>query len=180
MEHFDRRPVALVGLMGAGKSAVARALGERLGVMVVDLDELIEAEEGLTIAELFAREGEAWFRRREAELLDQALRTGIGVLACGGGVVLDARNRTVLRERCRVVWLRVSPQEAARRIAAGPGGRPLLERGEPQARLAELLAEREPHYRELAEAVLETDGRSVAEVAEEVAARLGLSRGVPR
>ena len=116
-----RRPVALIGLMGAGKSAVARLLGERLGVSVADLDGMIEAIEGCSIAELFERAGEAWFRRRESELLTEALKSGVRIVACGGGVVLDPVQRALLRERCEVVWLEVEPHEAARRIVAFAG-----------------------------------------------------------
>ena len=118
------RPIALIGLMGAGKTSVARALGERLGVAVADLDSMLEAEEGCTVADLFERAGEDYFRRRESELLALALGAGVRVLACGGGVVLDPAHRALLEERCRVVWLEVSPPEAARRVSAEPGRRP--------------------------------------------------------
>ena len=121
--------------MGAGKSAVARILGERLGRSVADLDAVIEAEAGCTVAELFERRGEAAFRRREGELLGQALETGVGVLACGGGVVLDPAHRALLRTRCRAVWLEVDPAEAARRVAADGVMRPLLMPGPPRERL---------------------------------------------
>src|SRR6185503_19607132 len=99
MPSSPRDPLALVGLMGAGKSAVARVLGERLGVAVADIDAFIEAEEGSTIGELFEREGEPWFRRREGEVLRQALDAGARVIACGGGLVLDPAHRALLRER---------------------------------------------------------------------------------
>jgi shikimate kinase len=159
------RPVALVGLMGAGKSAVARVLGERLGVAAADLDAFIEAEEGGSIAELFDRQGEAWFRRREGEVLRQALDAGVRVIACGGGVVLDPAHRALLRERCRVVWLEVSPPEAARRIREG-SGRPLLAGGPPEPRLRELLASREKLYADVAHTRVSTDGRTIEQVAD--------------
>lgn len=127
------RPVALVGLMGAGKSEVARALGETLGASVADLDAMIEAVEGASVAELFASAGEAWFRRRgESELLAQAVESGVRVIACGGGIVLDEARRSQLRERCDVVWLEVSPAEAARRVGAEPQRRrPSRQQGSP-------------------------------------------------
>jgi shikimate kinase len=168
------RPIALIGLMGAGKSAVARALGERLGVSAGDLDEMVEAEAGCTIAELFAREGEPAFRRRESRLLDQALAAGVQVLACGGGIVVDAGSRAKLAERCRVVWLRVSPAQAARRLAADPGARPLLAGRDPATRLTELLGERGARYAEVADLEVDTDGRDVDDVAAAVLA--GLAR----
>ncbi len=172
MKTPEARPIALIGLMGAGKSAVARALGERLGVSVADLDGMIEAVEGCSVAELFERAGEAWFRRREGELLADALASGVRVVACGGGVVLDPARRRLLRERCRVVWLEVSPEEAARRVSAGAAdparGRPLLAGGPAAERLAELIAERAPLYAEAAHVRVATEGRTPEAVAQAV------------
>jgi shikimate kinase len=171
-----RRPVALIGLMGAGKSAVARVLGERLGVSVADLDGMIEAIEGCSIAELFERAGEAWFRRRESELLAEALRSGVRIVACGGGIVLDATQRALLRERCLVVWLEVEPEEAARRVTAEHDDparvRPLLAGAEPSERLASLLAARAPLYAEAAHVRVATMGRTPEQVADAVLAAL--------
>ncbi len=157
MNLRDSRPIALIGLMGAGKSAVARALGERLGVSVADLDAMIEAEEGRSIAELFEREGEAAFRLREGELLERVLVAGVRVLACGGGIVLDQRHRALLRSRCRVVWLKVRPETAAARLAGTTDSRPLLAGGEATARLREILAAREGLYRETAHHELDAE-----------------------
>jgi shikimate kinase len=164
----DDRPIALIGLTGAGKSAVARELGERLGTVVADLDEMIEAEEGLTVAGLFARSGEAWFRRREGEILDQALAAGAGVIACGGGIVTDPARREALRRRCRVVWLEVPVEEAARRIEAEVASRPLLAGRDPRAVLEDLLARRGALYAETAAVRIDTAGRTAREVADAV------------
>jgi shikimate kinase len=161
------RPLALVGLMGAGKTAVARILGGRLGVAVADLDAAIEAAEGRPIGVLFEREGEAWFRRREGEVLREALAVGARVIACGGGVVLDPAHRALLRERCDVVWLEVSPAEAARRVGA-TGDRPLLAGATPCTRLEALLEARRGHYAEVARRRIPTDGRTVEEVADSI------------
>lgn len=172
MDPTRLRPIALIGLMGAGKSAVARILGERLGAVVADLDAMIEAEEGASVPELFERAGEAYFRRREGERLRQALAAGARVIACGGGVVLDPAHRALLRERCHAVWLEVSPAEAARRVAREGGRRPLLEGAQAEARLEVLLAERASLYAEAAEARVATDGLTALEVAERVLALL--------
>lgn len=165
MASSPARPFALVGLMGAGKTAVARVLGERLGTAVADLDAYLEAEEGRSIGELFAREGEAWFRRREGDVLRQALAAGARVVACGGGVVLDPGHRRLLRERCDVIWLQVSPAEAARRVGGG-AGRPLLAGAPPGPRLEALLAEREPLYAEVSDRRIDTESRSPEEIAD--------------
>lgn len=168
MTAHDPRPIALIGLTGAGKSAVARVLGERLGTVVADLDQMLEAEEGLTVSGLFARSGESWFRRREAEIFEQALRAGAGVVACGGGVVLEAASRRALRERCRVVWLEVPPAEAARRVAGELGTRPLLAGRDPETALEDLLARRTPLYAEAAEFRIATLGLTPEAVAEQI------------
>ncbi len=166
------RPLALVGLMGAGKTAVARVLGERLGAVVADLDAFLEAAEGHPVGRLFEREGEPWFRRREGEVLRQALDAGARVVACGGGVVLDPAHRALLRERCEVVWLEVTPGTAARRVGSG-AGRPLLTGGPPLERLAALLAERAPLYAEVAHRRVSTEGRTPEQVAEAILAGSG-------
>lgn len=165
--------------MGAGKSAVARILGERMGTLVADLDAMIEAEEGASVAELFERAGEPYFRRRESELLARALAAGARVLACGGGVVLDPARRELLRTRCRVVWLEVSPAEAARRVGEGAPGRPLLHGGAPEALLASVLAARAPLYAEVAATRVATDGLSAGQVAAQVLEALGRAAGAP-
>jgi shikimate kinase len=176
MSPHNRRPIALVGLMGAGKSVVARIIGERLGVAAADLDAMLEAEQGCSVAELFAREGEPAFRRRETRLLEQALAAGAQVIACGGGIVLSLAARELLRERCRTAWLEVAPAEAARRLQGSLGTRPLLTGGEPLARLEAMLGERAARYAEVAEFRIATDGRSPAEVAEELLRALVAAR----
>ena len=172
--NVDARPIALVGLMGAGKSAVARALGERLGGAVADLDAMAEAERGCSVAELFEREGEPAFRRLEGRILEQALAAGAGVIACGGGIVLDPAHRGALAARCRVVWLEVGPAAAAQRLAGAGDSRPLLAAGaagepvDPLQRLETLLAERRPLYEQVAQARVSVEGRTTDEVAVEV------------
>jgi shikimate kinase len=175
MAPSPARPLALVGLMGAGKTAVARVLGERLGVAVADLDATIEAAEGRGIGELFEREGEAYFRRREGEVLSKALAAGARVVACGGGVVLDPGNRAFLRDHCDVVWLEVSAAEAARRIG-GEGGRPLLAGAPARARLEALLAGRGPLYAEVAHRRVDTETRTPDQVADAILAGDGSGR----
>jgi shikimate kinase len=169
--------------MGAGKSTVARALGERLGGAVADLDAMVEAERGCSVAELFEREGEPAFRRLEGLILEQALTAGAGVIACGGGIVLDPEHRGALAARCRVVWLEVSPAAAALRLASAGGSRPLLAAGAageavaPLQRLEALLAVRRPLYERVAQARVSVEGRTADEVADEVLRVLGRRAG---
>ena len=177
MRESGSKPIALIGLMGAGKSAVARALAERLGGAAEDLDARIEARAGCSVTEIFEREGEIGFRAREHAALEAAIETGAAVIACGGGVVLDPGNRVRLRESCRTVWLEVSPSEAGRRIAAGSASRPLLAGGPLEARLEALLRERGPLYESIAEVRVEAEGASPEEVAGRVIAGLAGAGG---
>lgn len=165
MSHGETRPIALIGLMGAGKSTVARILGERMGGSVADLDAMIEAEEARAIADIFEREGESYFRARERELLERVLGTKVDVLACGGGIVLDERSRELLERQCHVVWLEAAPEVAAARLGAGVASRPLLAGGAPVDRLRRVLEERRDFYERLADTRIATGGLDPEQVA---------------
>ena len=166
MPTAPARPIALVGLMGAGKTTVARVLGERLGVAVADLDAMLVAETGTTITRLFADEGEPAFRRREHRALLRALAAGARVIACGGGIVTDAASSAVLAERCRVVWLEVDPEVAAERIRDESHDRPLARGADLVSRLGELGRERAASYAAAAGQRIVTDHRDPAAVAD--------------
>jgi shikimate kinase len=161
--------VVLVGPMGAGKSTVGRLLADRWQVGFRDTDADIETAEGREISELFVDEGEAWFREREREAVAAALSDHDGVLALGGGAVLDAGTREALAGR-PVVFLKVGLSDAVKRVGLGHG-RPLL-LGNVRSRVKTLLDERLPVYLSVAQVVVDTDGRSPEEVAESVAAVL--------
>ncbi len=164
------KPLAvLVGPMGAGKTTVARLLAREWGVAVRDTDHDIEAIAGKPIAEIFVDDGEEHFRTLEREAVALALSTHAGVLALGGGAVLSAETRALLRGH-RVVFLSVGLAEAVKRVGMGTG-RPLL-LGNVRARIKALLDERDPVYRSVAVATVNTDGRSAAEVAVEIRAAL--------
>jgi shikimate kinase len=160
--------LVLVGMMGAGKSTVARLVAERLGRRVVDSDAVIEARTGRTVREIFADEGEASFRALESETLLAALdEPEPAVIAAAGGVVLSAVNRDALRRsRARVVWLCAEPATLVARVASG-GHRPLLD-DDPAGTLRRMYDEREPLYREVADAIVLVDRRSPGEVVEAV------------
>lgn len=159
----------LVGPMGAGKSTVGRLLADACAVPFRDTDEDIEAAEGRPISEIFVDSGEPYFRAREREAVLSALAEHDGVLAVGGGAVLDADVREALRGH-RVVFLHVGLADAAKRVGLGQG-RPLL-LGNVRSRVRALLEERLPVYLEVADVVVETDRRTVEDVADEVRAAL--------
>jgi shikimate kinase len=159
--------VVLVGPMGAGKSTVAALLGEAWGLPVRDTDADIEAGQGRTISDIFVESGEDHFRALEAVAVADALATHDGVLALGGGAVLDPRTRELLAGH-RVVFLRVGLSEAVKRVGLGVG-RPLL-LGNVRSRIKALLDERTPVYESVATLVVDTDERTPAEVAARITA----------
>lgn len=167
------RHVALVGLMGSGKTTVGRILAERSGRPLIDTDDLVEHATGMSIAQLFTREGEAAFRRYEVHSLARALaHVEPSIVATGGGIVLSEKARSLLRRDATVVWLRASPERLAERLD-GDGGRPLLQAREVGEVLAELHRHRAPLYEAVADAVIDSDGPDPIGVADEVAAVLG-------
>ena len=156
--------------MGSGKTAVGKAAARMLRLHFVDSDAEIERRTGVDITYIFEREGEAGFRHRERDVIDELTRRADCLLSTGGGAVTGEANRRVLRERGFVVYLHTSVDEQAERTAH-THHRPLLAgAADPRARLADLMAVREPLYREVAHAVVNTDRRKVQAVAEEVAA----------
>jgi shikimate kinase len=159
--------VYLVGLPGSGKSEVGRMLAERLGIPFVDLDEEIERETGVSVKDIFEREGEPGFRAREKQALSRISARNRAVVACGGGVVIDPDNRAVMRAGGSVVWLDVDPATAAGRVEFG-ADRPLLGSRDDLDRLA---AERRPLY-EAAATVRVDAGREAGAVADEIRERL--------
>jgi len=153
--------VVLVGPMGVGKSTVGRLLAGRLGVGYRDTDEDIVAEQGRTVAEIFVDEGEPVFRAIEKRAVERALAEHEGVLALGGGSILDADTRALLAGR-RVVYLAMDVEEAVKRTGLNQA-RPLLAVN-PRKQWRELMEARRPLYEEVATAVVATDDRTPEEV----------------
>jgi len=148
--------VILIGLMGSGKSSIGRRLSAHLNLSLIDLDETIVAKAGLSIPEIFARQGEPEFRKLETEALRETIVQET-VIATGGGVVISEENRTLLRENdAPVVWLKASPEFLANRIA-GDTNRPLIASGDTLKKLQELSVIRDPFYKECADFTLPRD-----------------------
>jgi|SRR5690554_77636 len=158
-----RRPIFLVGMMGAGKTTIGRGLARLLRRQFLDLDHEIEGRCGVRIAHIFDIEGEEGFRRRECSVLEQCSGEPDLVLATGGGAILAPENRRVLKERGVVVYLRATPEALYSRVARDRS-RPLLQTPDPQKRIRELLAMREPLYEEVADIVFDTGTMPVVQV----------------
>ncbi len=150
-----QQSIYLVGMMGAGKTTIGRALARKLGWQFVDLDHELESRCGVRVSIIFDIEGEQGFRLRESALLDEYTRQPGIVLATGGGAVLAAENRQHLHERGVVVYLRANADELFRRVARDRN-RPLLQTDNPRQRLKELLEQREPLYDEVAHLAFDT------------------------
>jgi len=161
--------VVLVGPMGAGKTTVAGVLAQRWGVAVRDTDADVESAEGRAISDIFVDSGEAHFRELERKAVATALREHDGVLALGGGAVLDSATRELLASQ-PVVFLKVGLPEAVKRVGLG-ASRPLL-LGNVRGRIKALLDERTPIYESVATVTVDTDGRTPTEVAEAIIAEL--------
>ncbi len=157
--------------MGSGKTAVGRQLARLLRVRFVDADAELVARTGVEIPVIFEKEGEAGFRGRERELLDELTQVPGIVLSTGGGAVLSAETRQRLNDRGVVVYLQTSVHTQAARVRAGRN-RPMLAGADPAARLAELMALRAPLYEEIAHLTVPTDGRRVRAVAEDIVREL--------
>jgi shikimate kinase len=160
--------VFLVGPMGAGKTTIGRLLAKHLSLKFVDLDAEIEKRCGADIPWIFDVEGEAGFRKRESQLLDEVTRAEKILLATGGGAVIDPHNRQLLKSRGCVVYLCASPNQLLERTAHDRS-RPLLQVDDPLSVLKRLIAERDPLYREVADVVVETERKKPQVVAEWVA-----------
>ncbi|MEO3427245.1 shikimate kinase [Pelagibius sp. CAU 1746] len=151
------RTIALVGLMGAGKSCIGRLLAASLDLPFVDADKEIETAAGCSIEDIFSAHGEAAFRDGERRVIARLLDEPKMVLATGGGAFMDPETRRLIRERAISVWLRADVDLLLRRTARR-NNRPLLKRGDPRQILSELIALRYPVYAEADVVVDSVDG----------------------
>jgi shikimate kinase len=141
------RTIVLVGLMGAGKSCIGRRLAQALGVAFVDADAEVEKAAGLSVAEIFARYGEPYFRDGERRVMARLLHGPPSVLAAGGGAFMDPETRRLIKNQATSIWLRADLDTLSARTK-GRSHRPLLNQGDPRETLARLMAERYPVYAE--------------------------------
>ena len=158
--------ITLTGFMGSGKTTVGKVLADFLGCPFMDLDDLIVKKAGKSIPEIFAQDGESAFRQLEARLLRQTVEKyteNTVVLALGGGAVTAPASAALLREKTVCIYLRASLETLLQRLEGETAGRPLAD-----ASLAARLAAREPIYEETAHVIIDTDGLTPDEVADEI------------
>jgi len=163
--------IILVGMMGAGKTTIGKSLANYLGKTFVDSDHEIQKRTGVRIPVIFEIEGEAGFRKREADMLQELLRTDNIVLATGGGIILNKDNRKLLRQKGTIVYLRATVNDLWHRTRHDKN-RPLLQTIDLQAKLAELHNQRDPIYREIAHIVVESGKQSVPQMVKSLAQQL--------
>jgi shikimate kinase len=166
LQRLSPRSVVLVGMMGVGKSSIGRRLAARLGVPFVDADAEIEKAAGMSIADIFARHGEAYFRSGEARVIARLLESGPQVLASGGGAVMNADTRAAIKARGVSIWLKAEIDVLIRRIAKRKHERPMLHTDDPSETLRQLLIAREPAYAQADLTVQSREGPHDAIVAE--------------
>ncbi|WP_324754940.1 shikimate kinase [Roseovarius sp. Pro17] len=172
-----RRTVVLVGMMGAGKTAIGKALATRLGVPFLDSDAEIETAAAMSIAEIFDRDGEAFFRSRETEVIDRLLSDGCSILSTGGGAFLQPRNRALISAKGVSVWLNADLHLLWSRVK-NKDTRPLLRTPNPHATLRALYEARTPIYAQADIEVVSCAGFTIdimtTRVIEALAARPGI------
>jgi shikimate kinase len=173
----DRPPcLILIGYRGCGKSTVGQLLAQQLNWEHLDSDAQVASRAGKSIRRIFAEDGQAAFRQLEAEAVAQLVRRPRSVVSLGGGAVLRADNRRAIAACGSVIWLRARPETLAERILndpATPAQRPDLSAAGGREEIDQLLAERTPLYRQCASLVVDTDGRSPAEVTAQILRELG-------
>jgi len=162
--------IVLVGFMGAGKSVVSKQLATRLKRERVSTDELIEQREGRAISDIFQKDGEAYFRSLEKQVVAELTSRDGLVIDCGGGIVLAAVNIDNLRKNGVVFYLKADPQTIYERIK-DEKHRPLLADGDPKKKISDILAQRKPFY-EKADVTVATEGKTAEQVVDEIISKI--------
>lgn len=155
--------IILIGFMGAGKTTLGRILAKRLGIAFVDTDERIEKEQKRAVSDIFAKEGETYFRELETEQLKELLEhEECMVLSVGGGLPVQPQNHELLQKLGTTVYLKADIETLVKRLGRDTK-RPLLQGGSVEEKIAGLMQEREPVYEKVADKIVHTDGKSVEE-----------------
>ena len=165
------KSIVLIGMMGAGKSSVGRCLQQRTGLARLDTDEMVAAQFGIPIAQIFEKHGEEGFRIAETELLRKLAPVRPAVVVTGGGIVVRAENVDLLKQLGTIVWVTADEATLFER-ASRRNDRPLLQQENPRAVFLDLLREREPLYRTAADLRVDTSAMTHDEVAEAILSRL--------
>lgn len=163
--------IILIGFMGSGKTSVGKELSTLLEMDHIDIDELIIKNSGLSIDEIFNTYGEIGFRKLEKEVIEDLQDNKNTIISCGGGVVLDSENIDLLKNNGRVIWLKASPQETYNRLL-GDTSRPLLKNNFTVKRLTNLLNSRLALYECASDIIVDTDGKSIQDIAREIVEKL--------
>jgi len=164
--------IALIGFMGAGKTAVGQLLAKKLDRKFIEMDLVIEQQAGKSIPEIFQQDGEIAFRELEIEVTREIAERENAVIACGGGLVLNKINLDRLRESSRIVYLTASPRVILKRVSSEEGQRPLLEVDNPTLTIRELLRFRKPFYERAADITIDTSKLDINSVAEQIIEKL--------
>lgn len=164
--------IALIGFMGAGKTAIGKLLAEKLNKKLIELDSLIELKTEKPIARIFKEDGEIAFRQLEIEATREVAGNKNQVIACGGGIVLNKINIDRLKEEGIVVYLTASPEVILQRVSADNTVRPLLENNNKTLTIRELLKFREPFYERAADIKIDTSELDIEAITELIIARL--------
>ena len=172
---MPRTNLALVGFMGAGKSTVGRELAARSGKTFVETDALVENKAGMSIADVFDRHGEQYFRDLEAAVVQEVSRLRNCIIACGGGVVLRDDSVSALKASAVLVYLEASPESVLQRLGPRSAVRPLLSGADREQRVIELMNRRQPVYAGVADMCVSTDGLRIDEVVRSIEQRLAES-----
>lgn len=163
--------IFLIGFMGVGKSTVAAELKTRLQMELIEMDETIEKEQGMAIARMFEQYGEEHFRDIESAFVEGLLNSDGKVISCGGGAVLRQRNADAMKKSGKIVLLTAAPKTIYGRVK-GSTSRPILNGNMNVEYISGLMEKRRPRYEEVADIIVETDGKSAAAICEEIAGRL--------
>lgn len=159
--------IFLIGFMGCGKSTVADCLLKEYDMKVVEMDQELVERVGMTIPEMFSKYGEEYFREEETKLLTECQKKSHMVVSCGGGVVLREQNVEIMKSCGRIVWLTAKPSTILERVQ-NDENRPLLEGNKNVSSIQAMLEKRLPCYQKAADIIVETDGRKILDICQEI------------